>query len=109
MRRTLTLVVAAQVVLTAVFFERSPAAQSPMPAATSAAAAPPPVAVPEGPPSWNRVTAIVDAMIADRGLDGVFLEVARGDDVLYSRAFGGVTRDTVLNVASATKWVTAWS
>ncbi|HEX2464304.1 MAG TPA: serine hydrolase domain-containing protein, partial [Thermoanaerobaculia bacterium] len=62
---------------------------------------------PDGPPTWDKVTGVVDAMVAARGLDGAFLEVVRGDEVLYSRGFGRFTRDTLLNVASATKWVTA--
>ena len=85
-----------------------PSAQSPAPMAgpATAPATSPPI-LPSGPPSWEKVTAIVEAMIGARSLDGAFLEVARGDQVLYSRAFGRYTRDTVLNVASATKWVTA--
>jgi CubicO group peptidase (beta-lactamase class C family) len=63
--------------------------------------------LPDGPPSWETVGAVLEAMVAARGLSGAFVEVVRGDQVLYSRAFGSYTRDTVLNVASATKWVTA--
>jgi CubicO group peptidase (beta-lactamase class C family) len=83
-------------------------AQPPV-ASPGQAASPPaaPINLPAGPPSWDKVTGTIDAMIAERGLDGAFLEVARGDEVLYSRGFGRYTRDTVLNVASATKWVTA--
>ena len=66
-----------------------------------------PIHLPTGPPSWDKATAIVDAMIAARGLDIAFLEVAHGEEVVYSRGFRRSHPRHGAQVASATKSVTA--
>lgn len=63
--------------------------------------------LPRGDPSWGLVGATIERMIADRGLEGAVYRVVQGDHVIYEQAFGSFDAAKVLNVASATKWVTA--
>lgn len=60
-----------------------------------------------GAASWQAVTATVEELVKARDLDGAVLRIARDGEVQYEKAFGDYTFDTVINVASATKWVSA--
>lgn len=62
---------------------------------------------PEGDISWSSVTMTVQQMIVALNVPGAYLMVARADDMLYEKGFGGYASDTQLNVASASKWVTS--
>jgi CubicO group peptidase (beta-lactamase class C family) len=47
------------------------------------------------------------ARVRDDGLDGGVLLAVRGDTVLHEKAFGRMTRRTVIPIASASKWLTS--
>jgi CubicO group peptidase (beta-lactamase class C family) len=51
--------------------------------------------------------AAMRARVADDGLAGGVLLVAQGDDVVHRFATGRMTEDTVIPIASASKWLTA--
>ncbi len=55
----------------------------------------------------DPVSDLVSDMIADLDPPGVVLRVAQDGRLLYDRAFGRYDADTVINIASSTKWVTS--
>jgi CubicO group peptidase (beta-lactamase class C family) len=56
--------------------------------------------------AWSKVTAAIDD--AQSGFpNGLAVEIATPDGVVYSRSRGGFTNSTRALVASASKWVTA--
>lgn len=61
-------------------------------------------------PAAPRIAALaepIEAMQAAFGLDGAALWVGRNDKVLHLSEHGAVTADTVMPIASASKWLTA--
>jgi CubicO group peptidase (beta-lactamase class C family) len=57
--------------------------------------------------SYDAADAALRARVADDGLTGGVLFVARDDEVLHRVALGETTADTVMPIASASKWLTS--
>jgi D-alanyl-D-alanine-carboxypeptidase/D-alanyl-D-alanine-endopeptidase len=56
---------------------------------------------------WTTVDATLAARPAAVGVPGVALHVARHGSVVYQKAFGTYTADTVVRLASGSKWLSA--
>jgi CubicO group peptidase (beta-lactamase class C family) len=57
-------------------------------------------------PAWSKVTAAINDAQAEFP-NGLAVEIATPDGVVYSHSWGGFTNATRVMVASASKWVTA--
>lgn len=55
----------------------------------------------------DEVSVVIDGLIADRQPEGVAIRIAQNGQLLYDRSFGAYNADSVINVASTAKWVTA--
>jgi len=134
-RTLLALVLAGALAITSCASSESPADESSSRAATAETAAeasqPDPTAVPTAAPEptavpaptvasepvsesgestdrFDEITAIVDAFVADRGLNGAGLVVVdQQDGVVYSEHFGEFDADRVSLIASSSKMVSA--
>ena len=67
----------------------------------------PTAGVASGPPGWAGVDQRVDRRVRDDHLDGAVVVVRRGDQDLHRHLSGSYRMDTVVPMASASKWLTA--
>lgn len=55
--------------------------------------------------SWQDIEGVIQEMVDARDLDGAYVRIAVAGEVFVDRGFGEYQSGTLLNVASATKWV----
>lgn len=84
----------------------SPARQATTPS-RAPAETPDPTHTPARSPDWTATIAGCERLIKEAKLPGGALIVVKGDDVLIERYFGSYSKDTVIPIASSSKWLSA--
>lgn len=56
-------------------------------------------------PDWAGTIAAAEKAVKDNKLSGASLLVIKGDQILLERYFGSYTKDTVIPIASSSKWL----